>query len=47
MLSLIFLIAGLVLFIIAAIGVASGRINLMAAGLACWAANALLSHYSL
>ena len=36
MLSLIFLIAALVLFIVAALGVAAGRINLVAAGLACW-----------
>lgn len=35
MLPLIFLIAALILFIIAAIGV-SCRINLTAAGLACW-----------
>jgi len=36
MLSLIFLIAALVLFIIATIGVPAGRYNLVAAGLACW-----------
>ena len=43
MLSLIFLIAALVLFIVAAIGVPSGRVNLMAAGLACWVASLLIT----
>jgi hypothetical protein len=38
MLSLIFLVAALVLFIVAALGVPAGRINLTAAGLACWVA---------
>ena len=35
MIALIFLIAALILFIIAAIGVSFGRVNLVAAGLAC------------
>ena len=39
MLSLIFLIAALVLFILAAIGVPTGRVNPTAAGLACLAAS--------
>lgn len=43
MLSLIFLIAALVLFIVAAIGVPSGRVNLTAAGLACWVASQLIT----
>jgi hypothetical protein len=43
MLSLIFLIAALVLFIVAAIGVPSGRVNLIAAGLACWVASLLVT----
>ena len=42
MLALIFLIAALVLFIVGAIGVPSGRINLMSAGLACWVASQLI-----
>jgi len=47
MLSLILLIAALVLFIVAALGVSGGRVNLQAAGLACWVASSVLSHYSL
>lgn len=42
MLALIFLIAALVLFIVAAIGVPSGRINLVSAGLACMVAAQLV-----
>lgn len=38
MLPLIFIIAALILFIVAAVGVASGRFNLIAAGLACYVA---------
>ena len=44
MIALIFLIAALILFIVAAIGVNSGRVNLTAAGLACWVASALVTH---
>lgn len=40
-LNLILLVAALVLFIVAASGVPSGRINLLAAGLACWVASLL------
>jgi hypothetical protein len=47
MLSLFLLIAALILFIVSAIGITSGKVNLLAAGLACWAASALLAHYSL
>jgi hypothetical protein len=36
MIALAFLIAALVLFIIAAIGVSAGRYSLVAAGLACY-----------
>ena len=43
MISLVFLIAALVLFIIAALGVPSSRFNLVAAGLACWVASLLVS----
>jgi len=43
-LSLLFLVAALVLFLIAAVGVASGRFNLMAAGLACWVAAQLVGN---
>ena len=42
MLSLAFLLASLILFIIAAVGVAAGRVNLVAAGLACWVASLLV-----
>lgn len=42
MLPLVFLIAALILFIVAAIGVTAGRINLIAAGLACYVAAQLL-----
>lgn len=37
-LSLILMVAALILFIVAALGVAAGRVNLIAAGLACWVA---------
>lgn len=43
MIALILLIAALVLFIVAAVGVPSGRINLMSAGLACWVASQLVT----
>lgn len=36
MLALALLIVALVLFVIATVGVPSGRFSLMAAGLACW-----------
>jgi hypothetical protein len=42
MLNLILLVAALVLFIVAAIGIPAGRVNLMAAGLACWVASLLV-----
>jgi len=44
MISLVFLVAALVLFILAAIGVPMGRVNLMAAGLACYIASLLVGH---
>ena len=44
MLSLAFLIAALVLFILAAVAVPVPRINLTAAGLACWVASLLVGH---
>ena len=44
MLTLIFLVAALVLFTLSAIGVPAGRVNLLAAGLACWAASQLVGH---
>lgn len=43
MLSLIFLIAALVLFIVAGLNVPVPRINLVAFGLACWVASALVA----
>lgn len=36
MLHTILLVAAFVLFVLAAIGIPSGRVNLLAAGLACW-----------
>ena len=39
--ELILLVAAFVLFVIAAIGIPSGRFNLIAAGLACWVATIL------
>jgi hypothetical protein len=42
MIALAFLIAALVLFILAAVNVPAGRINLTAAGLACYAASLLV-----
>jgi hypothetical protein len=44
MIPLVFLVAALVLLIIAAVGVPAGRINLMAAGLACYIASLLVGH---
>lgn len=41
MLSLIFLIAALVLFIVAACGIPAGRVHLPSAGLACYIASLL------
>lgn len=43
MISLIFLIAALVLFIVAAINIPVPRVNLVAAGLACWVISLLAS----
>ena len=42
--SLAFLIAALILFILAAIPVPVPRVNLTAAGLACWVASLLVGH---
>jgi len=39
MLKLILLVFAFVFFVIAALGLPSGRWNLIAAGLACWAAS--------
>ena len=47
MLSLILLIAAFILFAIAGLGIASGKFNLAALGLACWALSALVSRYQL
>ena len=43
MISLIFMIAALVIFIIAAVNIPVPRVNLVAAGLACWVASLLLA----
>ena len=42
MLDMIFIVAFLVLEILAAISVPTGRVNLIAAGLACYAASLLV-----
>jgi hypothetical protein len=44
MIAIALQIAAFVLFIIAAIGIPAGRYSLMAAGLACWVASALVGH---
>lgn len=43
--SLALMIAALVLFIVSAIGVPSGRVNLIAAGLACYMGAQLVGHF--
>jgi len=43
MIGLALLVAALVLFVLAALGIPTGRFNLMAAGLACWMASLLAS----
>lgn len=43
MITMVLLIAALVLFVIAAFPVSS-RVNLVAAGLACWVASLLVGH---
>jgi len=44
MLTLMLLVAGFVLFVLAGIGVPSSRFNLIAFGLACWILTELLGH---
>lgn len=39
MISTALMITALILFILAAVGVPAGRVNLIAAGLACWVAS--------
>lgn len=46
-LGTIFLIVALILFILAAIGVPSSRVNLTAAGLAFWVGAVLIGHVAL
>jgi hypothetical protein len=36
MFTIMLLIAAFILFVLAAVGVTGGKINLLAAGLACW-----------
>jgi hypothetical protein len=43
MISLALLIAALIIFIIAAIGVPAGRVNLIAVGLALWVGSLLVT----
>lgn len=42
LLSMIFLIVALVLFVVAALGIATGRYSLVAAGLAFWVASEIV-----
>lgn len=42
MIPLILFVAALILFLLAGVGVSSGRFNLVALGLACWAAGHLI-----
>jgi hypothetical protein len=42
MIALALLIAAFVLFVLAAMSVEAGRVNLTAAGLACWVASLLV-----
>lgn len=42
MLTFVLLLLGFVLFVLAAVGVTAGRVNLLAAGLACWILTALI-----
>jgi hypothetical protein len=44
MITLILLVAGLVLFLLAGIGVPASRYNLIAFGLACWIGAEILGH---
>lgn len=41
MITTMLLIAAFVLFVLSAIGIPAGRVNLLAAGLACWVAATL------
>lgn len=43
--ELILIVFAFVLFVLGAIGVPSGRYNLVAAGLACWIATLLVGHF--
>jgi hypothetical protein len=43
MIAAALVIAAFILFVLAAIGVPAGKVNLLAAGLACWAAAELLA----
>jgi hypothetical protein len=44
MLTLMLLVAGFVLFVLAGIGVPASRYNLIAFGLACWILTVLFGH---
>ena len=44
MLTLMLLVAGFVLFVLAGIGVPASRYNLIAFGLACWILTVLFTH---
>jgi len=42
MIEFLLLLIGFILFVLAAVGVSSSRVNLVAAGLACWILVALI-----
>ena len=43
MLTFILLLAGFILFVLAALGISHPRVNFIAAGLACWVLVALIN----
>lgn len=43
MLVMLLLLSALIMFLLAAFGVSSGRVNLIALGLACWVASQLVT----
>jgi hypothetical protein len=42
--SLLLMLVAFILFVLSAIGVPGGRVNLVAAGLACWSLSLLVGH---
>lgn len=44
MIATALLIAAFILFVLSAIGIPSGKVNLQSAGLACWVLSLLVGH---